>query len=309
MNTDSRFAALRLHDLLRHMTDTIAASNDADVSMNAALDARILLAYQCGIDTKQLLSERSSSLTVLGIDETKYAQSLDLAKQRAQGYPVAYIVGSKEFFGREFLVDERVLIPRPETETLIEWLIETVEYEKTDNRIWRIHDICTGSGAIPITVSLELETRKIKAIVDGSDISEPALDVARINEKHLCMTGQSTHVNFFRSDLFSTLKDSCDVITANPPYVPSVEAARTLDRGWKEPLSALDGGVSGVEIPLRCIDEAWHHLKPGAWFFLEFGDGQAAAVLDLLQRRGYVSYTVRTDLSGLERIARARRPV
>src|SRR5262249_16464867 len=138
----------------------VGGSSDADVAANAALDARLLLAHTLGWPTAKLLAERSAA-----VDDREAAGAISLARRRARGYPVAYILGYKEFFGRDFLVDERVLIPRPETEILVEWVLETIadaakssDMERRpkatprDSLPFRIHDVCTGSGCIPLTL-------------------------------------------------------------------------------------------------------------------------------------------------------------
>lgn len=197
-----------------------------------------------------------------------------LVKERAQGQPVAYLVGRREFFSISFAVNRHVLIPRPETEVLVSTVLGIVPEEAAA----RILDIGTGSGAIAISVALHRGNTTIIAI----DPSREALDVARGNADRLEVL---TRVDFREGDLFAPLEanERFDVIVSNPPYVPTGDIA-TLERDVRdfEPHSALDGGADGLHFIRRLIVEAPARLKDDGWLAIEFGIDQHEPIRELL---------------------------
>ena len=236
-------------------------------------------------------------------------------KRRATGYPIAYLTGSKEFFGRDFLVDESVLIPRPETEILVEWVVETLSGTvfRTNSGLMkpiRLHDCCTGSGCIPLSLGLEFISRKAQLItkndfsLSASDLSESALETARLNQ---LLIAPEIPINWQLADLlYGFPLNSIDVLTANPPYVPHEEAIGSSPQSWREPVIALDGGADGLDLIRRLVSQASHALSPGAWFFMEFGDGQSSAIIDILESYGFESPEIKCDFSALPRLVRVR---
>jgi len=213
--------------------------------------------------------------------------------ERMQGKPLQYITKAQEFYGRAFLVTPEVLIPRPETELLIEIVLK----RRSDARA--IVDVGAGSGAIAITLSLELGVPVI-----ATDISRAALDIAATNAASL-----KAAVQFVRADLIETFVDnSLDVVVSNPPYVPIVDR-KTMQkevRDW-EPHIALFAGVSGLDIYRRLIPEALRVLKPGGLLALELGFGQADAVAALL--KNWHNMDINRDLAGIPRVISCEKPL
>ena len=210
-------------------------------------------------------------------------------ERRAEGEPLQYITGSAPFYGRDFYVDEGVLIPRFDTETLIEAVLPRMK------RGMRVLDLCTGSGCIPVTLALEGpgETE-----VTGSDISEAALRVAGINASRL-----GADVRFIRSDLFLQISGRYDIITANPPYIRSADIDR-LDKEVRlyEPRTALDGSEDGLLFYRRIAGDAGAHLVPGGLLAFETGADQAEDVRAVMRDSGFCDLTVFKDLAGLDRV-------
>ena len=213
--------------------------------------------------------------------------------ERMQGKPLQYITKAQEFYGRAFLVTPEVLIPRPETELLIEIVLK----RRSDARA--IVDVGAGSGAIAITLSLELGVPVI-----ATDISRAALDIAATNAASL-----KAAVQFVRADLIETFADnSLDVVVSNPPYVPIVDR-KTMQkevRDW-EPHIALFAGVSGLDIYRQLIPEALRVLKPGGLLALELGFGQADAVAALL--KNWHNMDINRDLAGILRVISCEKPL
>lgn len=215
--------------------------------------------------------------------------------ERTLGKPTQYITGRQEFHGREFRVSPDVLIPRPETEHLVEAVSARVRPGD------RIVDIGTGSGAIAVTLALETA-----ANVFATDVSAAAMAIARENARRL-----SAVVRFALGDLCEALADaSFDLVVSNPPYVPSREQSN-LQREVRdfEPTLALYGGEDGLEIYRRLIPQAARTLKPGGWLAMELGFGEAAAVREMLE--GWNAIEVVGDLAGLPRVivAQAGTPI
>lgn len=212
------------------------------------------------------------------------------ARQRAAGRPLWYIIGDCDFYGNKIKVDERVLIPRPETEELCAFVCECAAKEDV------ILDLCSGSGAIAITLAL-----KTGATVDGCDLSEGALTLAKSNAE---LNGAA--VNFFESDLFAALSRKYSVIVSNPPYIKSGDIG-SLSPSVKnyEPILALDGGEDGLDFYRKIASESGKHLFDGGLLFLETGIGQAQEVVKLLEEAGFGDVTVRKDFAGVERMIKA----
>jgi release factor glutamine methyltransferase len=212
--------------------------------------------------------------------------------ERMQGKPLQYITKAQEFFGRPFAVSPDVLIPRPETELLV----ETVIRRRPDART--IVDVGAGSGAIAITLALELSTRVI-----ATDISPAALGMAGANAASL-----HAKVGFVNADLLASIADvSMDVVASNPPYVPlgDRETLQRDVRDW-EPHLALFAGPDGLNIYRRLIPEAWRVLKPGGLLALELGFGQADAVAALAAN--WHNVEIERDLAGIRRVLSCEKP-
>jgi release factor glutamine methyltransferase len=212
-----------------------------------------------------------------------------LCQRRLAGEPLAYIVGSKPFFGLDLLVDQRVLVPRPDTETLVEWALT---FDKTNS----VLDMGTGSGAI----ALALKSVRPDWQVTALDASSDALAVAQNNAKRL-----NLNVNFLQSSWFEALtKSKFDLIVSNPPYI--VEGDWHMAALSHEPKQALTSGADGLDDIRQIVAQAPLFLTSGGWLLLEHGFDQAAAVCDLLEQRGFGQVQSKLDLGGIERCSGGR---
>ena len=281
---------------------------DSDIA-DATRDCKILYCYMMDIPFSKIILEYQEVLQDRLCD--KYFELID---RRSKGEPVQYIMGSQEFMGLEFIVNENVLIPRQDTETLVEDALEiintgTLRGEDMDvkRKEWDILDLCTGSGAIG--VSLARIANKVN--VTCSDISEGAIKVAKENaQKH----GVAKSVKFEQGDLFKPFskhfrKQKFDMIISNPPYIKS-SVIPTLQKEVceHEPLSALDGGESGLDFHERIVSGVGGHVRKGGVLLLEIGHDQGEAVSGLLSRNGdFTSIRVLKDLANRDRIVFAKK--
>jgi release factor glutamine methyltransferase len=253
------------------------------------LDAQLLLLHALGRpqpDRAWLLAHDADPL-----DPAAHAAFLELGERRIAGEPLAYIVGHKEFFGLDLRVDRRVLVPRPETETLVEWSLE-----RAGERACTI-DLGTGSGA----VALALKHRRGAWEVDAVDDSPAALEVARENARRLGLD-----VNFLRGSWLAGVERRYDLIVGNPPYV--AEGDPHLRALSHEPLAALAAGRDGLREIRAIIAQAPARLRPGGWLLLEHGWDQAEAVRGLLRAAGLGEVASRRDLAGIERCSGGKAP-
>jgi release factor glutamine methyltransferase len=272
-------------------------------SETARLDAELLLAHVLGWGRARLLAERRLSLT-----EVQAAVLRDLVRRRAALEPVAYLLGHKEFYGIDFLIDQRALMPRPETELLVELALAYARRRTKDegrtnldqsslvvrHSSFVVADVGTGSGAIAIALALHLPEAQIDAI----DISPDALALARQNvERH----GLARRVRLLHGDLLDPLAAPVDLIVSNPPYTILAE----IDEGVRryEPHQALDGGADGLKIYRRLLSQAPAKLRTGGAILLEIGATQAAAVTELV-RLAFpdARVSVHQDLAGRDRV-------
>lgn len=287
----------------------------------AALDARLLLAHALDTSQEKLLA-RLDSVAVPAAEQAYRAT----VAARAAGRPVAYLTGCKEFFGHDYRVDSRVLIPRPDTEILVEqaleWLLDcqrsanqpfgpaspaSTDPSGEDSRSWRIIDCCTGSGCIGITLALELQARQIPCQVLCTDISPAALELAQDNAQVL---GAGHLVSFLQADLLGSLAhvpESWHLVCANPPYLTSQEVRTGPAMTWGEPLLALDGGPDGLAPYRSLVPQAHRLLVPGGRLFLELGATQAREVLHMMALQEYSDCRCLTDLAGLDRVVTGRK--
>lgn len=221
-------------------------------------------------------------------------------KRVIDGEPVQYVVGNTDFLGRIFACDKRALIPRPETEELVEAVAALSERGYKDGAT--IVDIGTGTGCIAISLALELPNANVIA----TDISADALALARENAT---MHGQDARVTFRQADVLDGFEpESADIVVSNPPYIAENEAASLAPEIRNhEPYSALFAGADGLVVIRRLVDQSRAVLRPGGWLFLEIGENQGAAVLRILEDAGFVEIEVRKDLAGHDRIAQACR--
>jgi release factor glutamine methyltransferase len=256
------------------------------------LDATLLLSEALETSKERLLASLPDPL-----EPGRWQRYCGLLDMRCAGQPVSYIRRKKEFFSLEYYVDPRVLVPRPDTEVLVEEALAVLE---NNPLIQRVHDACTGSGCVAITVKHSFPT----VTVTGSDISREALQVAADNARKLLPTDR---IRLFRSDLLARVRGRYDLITANPPYVTDREVENMQKIGWPEPALALRGGVDGTDLLRRLICQAPQKLRPGGYLLLEAAPDQMPALQQMLLERGYREIAVVADLSGRDRVIKARR--
>ncbi|HET6477784.1 MAG TPA: peptide chain release factor N(5)-glutamine methyltransferase [Dehalococcoidales bacterium] len=277
---------MTLKQVLGRARDVLATNSIED----ASLEGEILLRQALGIDRVRLYANLNSELSAEQENDFWH-----LVRRRLSGEPTAYIAGHREFYGLDFLVDRRVLIPRPETELLVE---KAVRLARTHN-IATVADIGTGCGAIAISLALNLPRIKIYA----SDVSTDALEVARMNcEKH----GVAGRIRLLRGDMLAPLPEPVDLILANLPYVTEQEISTSALAGF-EPRLALDGGSDGLDGIRRLCEQATDRLNPQGGMLLEIGWGQGRVVTSLMRRHfPSASLEIIPDLQGMERVISLR---
>lgn len=260
------------------------------------LETEVLLAHAIGCQRIQLYTRHEET-----VDDRTRAVMRDFVKRRTQSEPVAYLVGHREFFGLDFQVTPDVLIPRPETETLVLDVIERAK-QQAANSI-SILDLCTGSGCIGVALAKNLPSARVTA----TDISDPALNIARTNaENH----GVADWMNFKSGNLFEAVSGDVkfDYIVSNPPYVTE-EEFNTLDSDVRlhEPKSALVAGADGLDLLHAIVDESPRYFSPGGWLLMEMDPAQMPAMLDYASATQCFSEVgAIKDFSGHERVIRAR---
>ncbi len=261
------------------------------------IDAEVLLAHCVEKDRSALYRDGLEGLTAA---QQKCFELM--LKKRADGEPLAYIVGRKEFMSMEFLVTPDVLIPRPETELMVEKAVEILgDYHETPFTNSELIDVGTGSGAIAVSLAFYAHVKKIYAV----DISSSALDVARQNAyRH----GVADKIEFYQGDLLAPLLNDSNIkaglITANLPYIPSGEIpALMIDVRKYEPLSALDGGQDGLDFYRRLIPQAHRLLQKGGFLLMEISPGQGLTMKELMKDKWEVE--IIPDLAARERLVLA----
>lgn len=256
---------------------------------SARLNAEHLLAHSLGKKRIDLYLEFERDLT-----EAELAPVRELVRRRGQGEPLQHLLGTVEFCGHTFLCDKRALIPRPETEELVELLQSNM-----DNRKSKILDIGTGSGVIALSLAAAMP----EAEVHARDISDEALALARENAHRL---GCLDRVRFEKGDLLSGCQERFAVIVANLPYVPTTERELLSSEVRHDPEIAVFGGERGDETVRRLIEAAPSYLAPGGLLALEIGIGQAEGLVDLLREQNYHDISARQDYAGVTRFLLAR---
>jgi len=252
------------------------------------LDATILLAEVLGIDRSSLILK---DFEYVSPEEEKRYE--DLLKRRINGECVAYILGRKEFWGLEYIVSENVLVPRPETETIVEAALSYIDLFPSCTLL----DLCTGSGAIGI--ALKYERPEIN--VFASDISSSALKIAEENAKRL-VNGE---ISFIESDLFNRINGTFNIIVSNPPYIPLNTIDDLAMEVRREPRISLDGGKDGLEIIERLIINAKDYLFSEGILLIEADPCQMLAINDIFIANNYHNVRFYNDLSGQKRVISA----
>lgn len=260
---------------------------------DASIDAWYLLEYLLkekgilGVNRAWFLMHRQEEIT-----EKFFEEYRKLLERRGTHLPLQQITGEQEFMGISFLVNDRVLIPRQDTETLVEEVLKLVPAGA------ECLDVCTGSGCIIISLM------KLVPGLRGTacDISGAALEVARENARR-----QGVDVDFRQGDLFGPIGGRFDVIVSNPPYIPTAEIGELMEEvRLFEPVEALDGREDGLHFYRRLAAESPEYLKDGGWLLVEIGCDQGAQVAELFRRAGFSEVTVRKDLAGLDRVVKGR---
>ena len=295
---------MRLLDLLRKSTDCLEAAGIDE----AFADAELLVFHAANMDR---IDAYVNNPAVKSSDSARVRR---LLQRRLKGEPIQYIVGQIEFLGLTIKVGRGVLIPRPETELLVEEAIKAVMRNKisvaskeknalrvTQRASLSVLDLCTGSGCIALSLAKEFPD----AEVYGTDLSKEALVYAKKNAK----ANDIKNVTFLQGSLFEPVKGKAyDLITANPPYIrrSELETLQREIRDW-EPISALDGGEDGMDFYRTILSSADQFLNPGGSLFLELGYDQAEAVKKVAKRQGFLDLAVINDYAGIGRILAVRR--
>lgn len=274
------------------MTAGITILNDYGIDTSAT-DARLLIMHILGINYTDIIMKYEDD-----IDEKHCEAFMGLINMRKNHKPCQYIIGNQDFMGYSFHVEEGVLIPRPETELLVEEAIRL-----TDGKAGiRALDMCCGSGCIGISLKLIRNSQNKKTEVVLADISDKAIEVASINNKRL-----DTNCELIQSDLFGDITGKYDLIMSNPPYIKSSEISELMAEVKEfEPIIALDGKEDGLFFYRRIIKNARDYLLNGGWLIFEIGYDQYEAVETLLINSGYEEIRLIRDYAGLDRVVVAR---
>ena len=288
--------SVTLRSVLREAAETLSSNHIEQ----ARLESEILLAHFLGLRKEDIIIYSDQELT--DPQEEKFQQ---LVERRCRKEPLAYIVGHREFWSLEFKVNPKVLIPRPETEGVIERLLNLAG-DETSEKVIRMLDVGTGSGILAIVAALEFPKARITAVDNSGD----ALEVARENAlRHQV----AERIEFLEMDLMRDWdlpkNDLYDYILSNPPYIPSRELKQLMpDVRDYEPREALDGGPDGLACYRCIVANAFPYLKPGGHLIFEVGDDQAEPVQQSLQAHGGLDeIEIVQDLSGRDRVVSARR--
>jgi release factor glutamine methyltransferase len=274
-------------EVLRSMTDYFEKRNVDSPRLNA----EHLLAHVLGRKRIDLYLEFERPLP-----ESELKPLRELVKRRGAGEPLQHLLGTVEFCGRSLRCDKRALVPRPETEQLVELLIS---YFKSDIPYPRMIDVGTGSGVIALTLAAEFP----KAEIIGADISEDALMLARENAERL---GLADRVRFLRSNLFENVQSDFDVIVANLPYVSTGDRQNLSREVLNDPEVALFAGERGDELVRQLIAEAPSWLRPGGMLAMEIGIGQSETLVEALAEKNYRDIWTEKDYSGVIRFLFAK---
>ena len=283
---------MQLKAVLDNAIEYLASRDVGSPRMNAEL----LLMFVLGCDRAYFFAHPERELTAG--EEDRY---IEVVNERARGVPAQYIVGHQEFWGLDFIVNPSVLIPRPETEHLIEAVMALAKSHPPSTTSFKIIDVGTGSGAIALALAKEFPTAEVHA----TDISAEALEVARANAARL----RFDSVQFHQSDVIADLtRDATfDFVVSNPPYVALTEEDKVQDVVKKfEPRVAVFAGTHGLDVIRRLIPQSSEALRPGGWLLMEVGYSMSEAVMELLAEWDEVHSV--PDLQGIPRVIVGRKP-
>lgn len=256
---------------------------------DADLDAWYLLEYVTGVSRAMYFMDMMRE-----IKQDQEMQYREYIKIRSEHTPLQHITGVQEFMGLEFCVNEQVLVPRQDTEVLVEQVLQ--ELKRCGRQKQKVLDMCTGSGCILLSIMKLCKDCDIIGV--GVDLSETALDVARKNAEKL-----QADVLFLQSDLFGRVEEKFDMIVSNPPYIPT-KVIEELEAEVKlhDPYLALDGKEDGLYFYRRIVEESQRYLNKGGKLYFEIGHDQGEAVSRLMKQAGFETVTVKKDLAGLDRV-------
>jgi release factor glutamine methyltransferase len=276
---------------------TLTARFELAAMESASLDARLLIGHALGLDLTRLITSAQRQLTA---DES--AQLEDFVRRRLAGEPVARILGEKEFWGLPLALSAATLVPRPDTETVVELALELLRADGPANRPLRIADLGTGSGAILLALLSELPS----ALGFGTDISEQALQTAAANAARTGLAGRAT---FIVCNYAAGLSGLFDLIVSNPPYIPAADiSGLAVEVREYDPPAALDGGADGLDAYRALIPQAADLLAPGAALVVEAGEGQSGPINTLLTIAGLAPTDApKADLAGIPRAVAGRK--
>lgn len=274
---------MKIEDLLRIGLEELNNIDEANLKLKMILS--------------NLLKEDKSYLVIhkdREISGNIEADFLKFVERLKQGEPVQYIIGKTEFYGLEFFVNSDVLIPQPDTEILVEEVIDIYNKSFSNyNENVTILDLCTGSGAIAVSLKKNLENTEVFA----SDISIKALEIAKKNADK-----NNTEITFIESNLFENINTKFDIIVSNPPYIERVVLKTLSEEVKHEPVLALDGGEDGLDFYRKIAEEAKNYLKENGILAIEIGFDQKDSVTKLLEQEGYKDIYSKKDYSGNDRI-------
>jgi release factor glutamine methyltransferase len=258
----------------------------AETSPSAMLDAQVLLTHVLRCNTAHLAAWPEKTLS-----DAQLADFQKLVEKRRQGVPVAHLTGSREFWSLDFSVDDSTLIPRPESETLVEYLLDN--FGNRENL--KLLDMGTGTGAIAISIA----TEKPGWAIVASDISEQALELARQN----CRQHDTSNVTLIHSDWFQNIDEkNFDIIISNPPYIASDDPHLSQGDVRFEPHSALSSGVTGMDDIEHICSQAKKYLRQNGWLMVEHGYNQKQLVAECFAKNGFSAIEQKQDLSGHTRM-------
>ncbi|MBP5358324.1 MAG: peptide chain release factor N(5)-glutamine methyltransferase [Treponema sp.] len=280
-----------------------------DSSPTAQLDADCILQEILGCDKAFLLFHRETELT-----REQEVHFVKATEKRLTGLPVAYITGHKEFYGRDFAVTPDVLIPKPDTEILVENALNFIKEKHSGNTGLSICDMCTGSGCVGLSILAECRDTLLYSTLPHltlCDISTDALEIAQKNISLLKLDTITPGIKIIRSNLFEAITENFDMIVSNPPYIPLPEAQELLEDGRSEPLLALNGDVEldgkpsstndGLAIIRNLVPEAYAHLKQNGILAIETGEYNATGAAQIFRENGFKNVMIIKDLSDQDR--------
>lgn len=263
------------------------AINEAKIILNQngidEREARLLLAFSLETTLEKLFVKNEMTYK-------EYKKYMQIVEKRSSGIPYAYITGHKEFMKLDFIVNKNVLIPREDTEILVQ---EAIKINKKE-----ILDMCTGSGCIAISLAKYIEN----SLVDAVDISKRALKIAMLNASK-----NNVNINFIKSNLFKKVEKTYDLIISNPPYIKTEDLKNLQKEVKNEPMRALDGGETGLYFYKKIINKAAEYLNENGFLLLEIGYDEAKEVSKLLQNNNYINIEIIKDLSGNDRVVKAQK--